>query len=58
MYDLLSSKEHDVSEQTIYTWLKRFRAMNTNELKRLRQLETESPRESWRLFGVSQAVMV
>ncbi len=33
------SKKHGVSEQTIYTWRKRFGAMNSDEVKRLRQLE-------------------
>ena len=32
------SKKHGVSEQTIYTWGKRFGAMNADEVKRLRQL--------------------
>ena len=29
------SKKHGVSEQTIYTWRKRFGAMNADEVKRL-----------------------
>ncbi len=33
------SKKHGVSKQTIYTWRKRFGAMNSDEVKRLRQLE-------------------
>ena len=32
------SKKHGVSEQTIYTWRKRFGAMNSDEVKRLRLL--------------------
>lgn len=32
------STKHGVSEQTIYTWRKRFGAMNSDEVKRLRQL--------------------
>ena len=32
------STRHGVSEQTIYTWRKRFGAMNSDEVKRLRQL--------------------
>ena len=31
------SKKHGVSEQTIYTWRKRFGAMNSDEIKRLRR---------------------
>lgn len=38
------SKKHGVSEQTIYTWRKRFGAMNSDEVKRLRQLEAENAR--------------
>lgn len=38
------SKKHGVSEQTIYTWRKRFGAMNSDEIKRLRQLEAENAR--------------
>lgn len=38
------SKKHGVSEQTIYTWRKRFGAMNSDEVKRLRQLEGENAR--------------
>lgn len=33
------SKKHGVSEQTIYTWRKRFGAMSSDEVKRLRQLQ-------------------
>jgi putative transposase len=38
------SKKHGVSEQTIYTWRKRFGAMNSDDVKRLRQLEAENAR--------------
>ena len=38
------SKKHGVSEQPIYTWRKRFGAMNADEVKRLRQLEVENAR--------------
>ena len=38
------AKRHKVSEQTIYTWRKRFGAMNADEVKRLRQLEVENAR--------------
>lgn len=38
------SKKHGVNEQTIYTWRKRFGAMNPDEVKRPRQLEAENAR--------------
>lgn len=38
------AKKHCVSEQTIYTWRKRFGAMDANEVKRLRTLEQENAR--------------
>ena len=38
------AKRHGVSEQTIYTWRKRFGAMSADEVKRLRQLEQENAR--------------
>ena len=38
------AKKHGVSEQTIYTWRKRFGAMDANEVKRLRTLEQENTR--------------
>lgn len=38
------AKKHGVSEQSIYTWRKRFGAMDTNEVKRLRELEQENAR--------------
>jgi len=38
------SKKHGVSEQTIYAWKKRFGGMNTDEAKRLKQLEVENGR--------------
>jgi Arc/MetJ family transcription regulator len=38
------SKKHGASEQTIYTWRKRFGATNADEVKRLRQLEVENAR--------------
>ena len=38
------SKKHGVSEQTIYTWRKRFGAMSADEVKRLRQPEVENAR--------------
>jgi putative transposase len=41
------SKKHGVSEQTIYTWRKRFGAMSADEVKRLRQLEVEIASKKW-----------
>ena len=38
------AKKHAISEQSIYTWRKRFGAMNSDEVKRLRQLEAENAR--------------
>ena len=38
------AKKHGVSEQSIYTWRKRFGAMDANEVKRLRELEQENTR--------------
>lgn len=38
------AKKHGISEQSIYTWRKRFGAMDANEVKRLRQLELENTR--------------
>ena len=38
------AKRHGVSEQTIYTWQKRFGELRTEDVRRLRQLETENAR--------------
>ena len=38
------AKRHGVSEQTIYVWRKRFGSFQANEVRRLRQLETENAR--------------
>jgi putative transposase len=38
------AKKHGVSEQSIYTWRKRFGAMDANEVKRLRELEQANAR--------------
>ena len=38
------AKKHGVSEQSIYTWRKRFGEMDANEVKRLRELEQENAR--------------
>jgi putative transposase len=38
------AKRHEISEQTIYTWRKRFGGFQGNEVRRLRQLETENVR--------------
>ena len=36
------AKKHGVSEQTIYTWRKRFGALEVVDVKRLRQVEQEN----------------
>jgi putative transposase len=38
------AKRHGVSEQTIYAWRKRFGELRTEDVRRLRQLETENAR--------------
>jgi len=38
------SKRHGVSEQTIYTWRKRFGGFEVNDVRRLRQIEAENAR--------------
>ena len=38
------AKRHGTSEQTIYTWRKRFGALQPNDVTRLRQLEAENAR--------------
>jgi putative transposase len=38
------AKRHGVSEQTIYTWRKRFGGFGANEVRRLKQLEAENAR--------------
>ena len=40
----LVAKRHGISEQTIYTWRKRFGALQASDVKRLRQLEAENAR--------------
>ena len=37
-------KRHGVSEQTIYTWRKRFGELRSEDVRRLRQLEAENAR--------------
>ncbi len=36
------AKKHGVSEQTIYAWRKRFGKLDSVDVKRLRQLESEN----------------
>ena len=38
------AKRHGISEQTIYTWRKRFGNLQPNDMRRLRQLESENAR--------------
>ena len=38
------SKRHGVSEQTIYTWKKRFGAFQADDVRRLKRLEQENAR--------------
>ena len=38
------AKRHGVSQQTIYTWRKRFGGLKTDEVRRLKQLEIENAR--------------
>ncbi len=38
------AKKHGISEQTIYTWRKRYGVMDADEVKRLRQMEQENTR--------------
>ena len=38
------AKRHGVSEQTLYTWRKRFGVLEPADVKRLRQLEQENAR--------------
>ena len=38
------AKRHGVSEQTIYTWRKRFGSFQPDDVRRLKQLEAENAR--------------
>ena len=38
------AKRHGISEQTIYTWRKRFGLLQADDVRRLRQLEQENAR--------------
>ena len=38
------SKRHGISEQTIYTWRKRFGGFQPDDVRRLKQLESENAR--------------
>jgi putative transposase len=40
----LVAKRHGVSEQTIYTWRKRFGGLAANDVRRLKRLEQENAR--------------
>ena len=36
------AKRHGISEQTIYVWRKRFGGLQSNDVRRLKQLEAEN----------------
>jgi putative transposase len=38
------AKKHGISEQTIYTWRKRFGTFQADDVRRLKQLEAENGR--------------
>jgi putative transposase len=38
------ARKHGISEQTIYTWRKRFGTFQTDDVRRLKQLEAENAR--------------
>ncbi len=38
------AKKHGISDQTLYIWRKKFGAMDVDDAKRLKQLETENGR--------------
>ena len=38
------AKRHGISEQTIYTWRKRFGGFQADDVRRLKQLEAENAR--------------
>ena len=38
------AKRHGISKQTIYTWRKRFGTFQADDVRRLKQLETENAR--------------
>jgi putative transposase len=38
------AKRHEISDQTIYTWRKRFGGFQADEVRRLKRLETENAR--------------
>ena len=38
------AKQHGVSEQTIYSWRKRYGALEATDVRRLRELERENAR--------------
>jgi putative transposase len=40
----VSAKRHGISEQTIYTWRKRFGGFQADDVRRLKQLEAENAR--------------
>lgn len=60
------SRRYEIAENTIYRWKSKFGGMEVSDAKKLRELEQENarlkrllepPRESRRLFGLSQAAL-
>ena len=39
-----AARKHKISEQTIYIWRKKFGVLDANDVKRLRELESENAR--------------
>ncbi len=50
------AKRHKVSEQTIYTWRKKFGVHDANDVKRHRELESESTRLKRMLAELEMAI--
>ena len=50
-------RTHGISHATYYNWKSKYGGTSVAELKRLKELEAEPPRDSWRPVGVSQAGM-
>lgn len=46
------AKQHNISEQTLYPWRKRFGPLQASEVKRLKQLSAEYPRYGYRRIRI------